>query len=70
MDSMPPCHNLLDIAKTRRRLAFIQACDLAGRTEKYNPEWCSRMDKALDEYDSSSRQVQELTEKENSEVEL
>jgi hypothetical protein len=69
MDSMPPCHNLLDIAKTRRRLAFMRACDLMHGVRQYNADTCADMDKALDEYDSASRQVRELTEKENSEVE-
>ena len=66
MDSMPPCHNLLEIAKTRRRLAFMRACDLVVNPDRSDPNWCDIVDRALDDYDNSSRQVQELTEKESS----
>jgi hypothetical protein len=67
---MPPCHNLLEIAKTRRRLAFMRACDLVVNPDRSDPDWCLIVDKALDEYDNAARQIKELTNKENSEVEL
>jgi hypothetical protein len=38
MDSMPPCHNLLEIAKTRRRLAFMRACDLVVNPDRSDPD--------------------------------
>lgn len=67
MDSMPPCHNLLEIAKTRRRLAFERAYDLMRGTGRYDSGWCQEIDKALDDYDAAARQIQELVNKENSE---
>ena len=48
----------------------MRACDLVVNPDRSDPNWCDIVDRALDDYDNSSRQVQELTEKENSEVKL
>ena len=63
MDSMPPCVNALEIAKTKRRMAFGEATRLVSESCRENyigddlRQWCTDLDKALDDYDEASAQI-------------
>lgn len=68
MDSMPPCCNSLEIAKTKRRLAAILVHNImmnkpSGETEDKDEklsQWYDSIDAALDEYDNAVQMIKDL----------
>lgn len=65
MDSMPPCCNSLEIAKTKRRLAAILVHNImvnkpSDNAEEKLSQWYDALDSALDEYDSAIQMIKDL----------